>query len=233
MSGSEKNADESDGGPVSMIDANALADLIGGTIASTDSPEVKRGTLLHGLSDLLGADGWAVLSSHLEDDESGMPRIPVDYRTELVSLLPGRKLLPDLSTHPPGTILWSRRSLRRGEAGYICLVRKEGGAPFSLREKRLFRIFVEEVPWLYEPVIELPPVHPVSEMPPRRRLIFDLLGQGLDRKAIAGRLAISVHTVSDHQKTLYRELGINSQITLMQHYRSSIRVSHENADIPE
>lgn len=228
---SANEVEESGLEPVSSIDADALVDLIGRTIALTDPLEVKRAILLRGLSNLLGADAWAVVSSREGGGESG-GRIPEDYRMEIRSSFPEEEAFPSLSGHSTRHLLWSMKPLMNGTTGYICLVRQGDQAPFSARETRLFKILVEEVPWLYGAIAEAHPVNPIPEMPPRRRIIFDLLRMGLDRKQIADRLGISVNTVSDHQKILYRDLGIRTQVTLMQQYRFSTPQPNEKK-IPE
>lgn len=55
------------------------------------------------------------------------------------------------------------------------------------------------------------PAEDVPVLTPREREILGLLGEGLSNKAIARRLAISVHTVKFHMEALFTKLEATSR----------------------
>ncbi len=55
----------------------------------------------------------------------------------------------------------------------------------------------------------------VSELTVREMQIVRLLAQGLIVKEVANQLHISVRTVETHKLHVYRKLGINNQIELL------------------
>lgn len=63
----------------------------------------------------------------------------------------------------------------------------------------------------------------LDELSSREREVLALLGQGKQRKEIARELNLSVHTVSDHIKAVYRKLNISSrqEAVLLHQYLNS------------
>ncbi len=57
----------------------------------------------------------------------------------------------------------------------------------------------------------LNPVAPVQQLSPREIEVLAMLAEGLGNKAIAGRLAISEHTVKTHVGTIFAKLGVSSR----------------------
>jgi len=56
---------------------------------------------------------------------------------------------------------------------------------------------------------------PRADLPPRLRRVLDRLLHGESEKEIAARLGLSVHTVHEYTKQLYRRLGVSSRAHLM------------------
>lgn len=56
-------------------------------------------------------------------------------------------------------------------------------------------------------------------LPPRESEILALQSAGLSYKAIADRLQISVHTVSNHLYTIHQKLGVHSGIEAINRIR--------------
>jgi len=67
------------------------------------------------------------------------------------------------------------------------------------------------------------PERPVAGVPgfsPRESDIIDALIRGERVAAIASAFSISTHTVRNHLKSIYRKLGVHSQIELLGHLRA-------------
>ena len=64
-----------------------------------------------------------------------------------------------------------------------------------------------------------PPLDIASILTPREREIAQLVARGLSRKSIAHRCGISMNTVSDYAKSVYRKLGVNNRVQLAQRMR--------------
>jgi DNA-binding CsgD family transcriptional regulator len=50
---------------------------------------------------------------------------------------------------------------------------------------------------------------------PREHEIVNLLAEGLDTRALTGRLYISRHTLQDHLKSIFRKTGVRSRLKLV------------------
>lgn len=64
-------------------------------------------------------------------------------------------------------------------------------------------------PALLAPEAE-PPVS--GRLSPREQEILDLMGRGFDARSISRRLHLSLHTTRGYMKSLYRKLGVHSQL---------------------
>ena len=53
---------------------------------------------------------------------------------------------------------------------------------------------------------------PLTQLSPREREVLDLLGRGLDSKAIARELGVSYHTAREHAQRVIEKLGARSRI---------------------
>lgn len=53
---------------------------------------------------------------------------------------------------------------------------------------------------------------PTEELTSREKQVLTHIAQGLQRKEIARELNLSVHTVSDHTKVIYRKLKVSSKV---------------------
>jgi DNA-binding CsgD family transcriptional regulator len=114
-----------------------------------------------------------------------------------------------------GPVLMSTRPLGNGAGSSIAIYRSFGAAHFSERESRMAHIVLTEVPWLHELGWPDDRGATVPKLYPQQRIVLNLLLEGLDRKTIADRLGISIHTVSGYCKEIYRHFNVNSQAILM------------------
>ena len=89
--------------------------------------------------------------------------------------------------------------------------RRVGREPFGPRERALVHVVVGEVDWLHRAGSALPAAGIVPGLSPRRREVLWLLLGGDGTKQIAAKLGLSVHTVGDHLKALYRHFAVASR----------------------
>jgi DNA-binding CsgD family transcriptional regulator len=90
-------------------------------------------------------------------------------------------------------------------------------SPFGPREVRLAHIVFSEVPWLHEavPAETGVSVHPIS---PRLQTVLTLLIDGQVPKEIARELELSVHTIRDYIKNIYRHFEVSGREELMRRF---------------
>ncbi len=97
----------------------------------------------------------------------------------------------------------------------IGIYRPVGAPMFTERETRIAHILLSEVPLLHEAGMPHSVARPILQLPPRCRLIINLLVRGQTRKDIASHLGISVHTVSVHVKKIFHHFSVHSQSELI------------------
>jgi DNA-binding CsgD family transcriptional regulator len=79
------------------------------------------------------------------------------------------------------------------------------------RDRAMIRFAAGEIQWLVRRGhLVLPPAAP-PELPPRLRQVLDLLLPGRNPKGIASDLGLSVWTVRDHIKRVYRHFGVSGR----------------------
>jgi len=54
--------------------------------------------------------------------------------------------------------------------------------------------------------------HFTSSLTPKQKEICDLIKEGLSNKAMAFRLSVSPHTISNHLKEIYKRLGTKIEL---------------------
>ena len=98
---------------------------------------------------------------------------------------------------------------------FVNLLRPEGDAPFSERDRDCFHLAMKRVRGLLG--VKLMPFG-VSTPPgitPRRRQVMALLLRGYAEKQVAAELGLSVNTVHTHVKRLHAQLGAHSRTELL------------------
>jgi len=117
-----------------------------------------------------------------------------------------------------GPVMLSMRPLDEESGSSIAIYRRADAPPFTERQARMAHIILTEVPWLH--LMGWPEDRGVTvpQLSRRPRIVLNLLLEGLDRKTIADRLDLSVHTVNDYCKEVYRHFGVNSQAALMSRF---------------
>ncbi|MDF1814083.1 MAG: LuxR C-terminal-related transcriptional regulator [Verrucomicrobiales bacterium] len=85
--------------------------------------------------------------------------------------------------------------------------------PFDESKSTTVKLLLERLPWLLAALTERGQIS--RDLPPRLVYVFKLLVQGLDRKSIAEHLDLSIHTVGDYTKEIYRHYEVHSQTELV------------------
>jgi DNA-binding CsgD family transcriptional regulator len=118
-----------------------------------------------------------------------------------------------------GPILFSIRPIPGHGISVIGFYRPVSAPAFTAREARIAHVVLTEVGWLHEAGLPHAPARSVPLLPPRCRLILNQLVRGRPRKEIAGDLGLSVHTVNDYLKQIFRHFGVHSQAELIARFR--------------
>ena len=108
-----------------------------------------------------------------------------------------------------------------GEGTSVAAFYRPVGAPaFTPREARIAHIVLTGVPWLHEQSRPHATATEIPKLPPRCRLILNQLVTGRARKEIAADLELSLHTVNDYIKRIFRHFGVHSQTQLVARLRN-------------
>jgi DNA-binding CsgD family transcriptional regulator len=107
------------------------------------------------------------------------------------------------------------RDLGGGRADGAGLFRAWGEPPFTDEDRELTRLFYLEVLSRFAL-----PEHglEVVRLSPRERQMLTALLSGQRRKEIAADLGLSLHTVNEYVRSLYRRLGVSGLPELYQRY---------------
>jgi DNA-binding CsgD family transcriptional regulator len=141
--------------------------------------------------DMVSDDGWYD-SSHFK-----MYRKPLDIDEFIYSVFP----------------------LAEGMISAVGLHRKVGRPAFDARERKLAHIMVSEVEWLHRAGVPNDPGDGAPELSPRLRMVFGLLLEGWTRKQMAEHLGLSVNTIAEYTKAVYRHFNVKGQKPLIQRFR--------------
>ena len=118
-----------------------------------------------------------------------------------------------------GSSLVSVHPLSNGRYSIIAFYRRLGGDSFTKQQRNLIHLIFSELDWLHR---EGWPDDVVSEIPKlssKQRIVLSHLLEGMERKEIANRMNISIHSVGDYLKALYRFFGVNSHAQLLRKFR--------------
>jgi DNA-binding CsgD family transcriptional regulator len=109
--------------------------------------------------------------------------------------------------------LYSKRSAQREGCVYGLVVnRASNDRPFTEEDRNLVHLFQLEAEWLHR----LGESHDVGDLlSPRARETLRHLLTGASEKAIAAAMGLSVHTVHDYVKRLYRHFHVGSRAELL------------------
>ncbi len=190
-------------------------------LITATSPTVRAGlgALLAGHANLtlLEAPGRPGLLADLAET--------VEADVVLLALEPGELLPlplglpPDLAGREPAVVVlgddmaegWIPRALRAGARG--ALPRTATGEQIAAAVTAAAAGLVVQ-PAALSPALARPTLNPIAPAPPltpREVEVLAMLAEGLANKAIAGRLAISEHTVKTHVAAIFGKLGVSTR----------------------
>lgn len=103
----------------------------------------------------------------------------------------------------------------------IGLNRRDGKPPFAARELTIAHLMLGQIPWLHQAPADVEAnTDDLLDLPRRQREVLMHLLSGSSAKEIAERLSLSVHTVSDYTKSLYRRFNVRSRPELLRKFMS-------------
>ncbi len=130
--------------------------------------------------------------------------------------------LPLLVVSMHDEMIYAERALRAGARGYI--MKQEGGQKFltAIRQVLAGRVYVSEKmsARILENFSGAPAQNsgsPVKGLSDREFEVFQLIGEGIGTRDIAGRLHLSVKTVEVHRANIKEKLGLATATELV-HY---------------
>lgn len=115
-------------------------------------------------------------------------------------------------------IILSARKLNQECVSIIALYRRASDVMFNERERKIAHILLSEVPWMHAAGWPEDFGGRTPMLSRTRRLILNLLLEGRSRKMVADQLGLSIHTVSDYVKDIYRNFGVQSHAELMRRF---------------
>lgn len=96
----------------------------------------------------------------------------------------------------------------------LTFFRELGKPDFSSDERDFVELLLSSVVWMQPQVSESISPQAFVGLTHRQRTVMLFLLDGLSRKEIAAQLGVSLHTVNDHCKELYRRFEVNSATEL-------------------
>lgn len=108
-----------------------------------------------------------------------------------------------------------------GDYGLFTLSRRRGSPPFTERDRAIIHSLLSHAPWVHQLDSEMSRhADPLLRLTRRERQILRLSMVGHGRKKIADLLGVTLYTVTDHFKSMYRKLGVRSQGELLSKFIS-------------
>lgn len=106
--------------------------------------------------------------------------------------------------------LGSHWRLPDGTVEGMGFMRAAGDAPFDDEDRAVLHLVHLGVGRLFQPVFARR-----RRLPPRARATLDAMLTGASDKEIAAELGITVHTVRDYVKMIFRDLGVSSRAQVL------------------
>jgi len=97
-----------------------------------------------------------------------------------------------------------------------------GEKPFTERDVAVSKLLMGELGWLHKTGRLDSPVAGTDKLPPRLKQVLQLILKGKPPKEIARTLGLSLATVRDYIKAIYRRFGVNGRDELMARFLRTI-----------
>jgi DNA-binding CsgD family transcriptional regulator len=137
------------------------------------------------------------------------------------------------SKAPPVRNIVFRHQLSSTSYAIVVFERTGSNAAPTDRELSIVRLALEEYPWLEQSQPAVESDGGAARLPLRQRETLNLLVEGRSRKEIADELGISIHTVGDYTKALYKHFKVQSQAQLISLFiRSNPGAPSQHAPVP-
>jgi DNA-binding CsgD family transcriptional regulator len=107
----------------------------------------------------------------------------------------------------------------------VAMHRVRDRRPFTEREKLLVHSVLMAMPWFHSVGVADQSSGRLVDLSSRERMFLDLLMDDLSPRELAKCLGLSVHTVNDYTKTLYRRMGVNSRPELVARFSKLVDLS--------
>jgi len=171
-----------------------------------EHPDRWRGHVLERLGEILDADDASAVCIELPESAGTVKgNSPAALDATMVGRSTPRHRIVSITQLPESS-----------SVSVLAFTRDEDREPFGTRERRLLKIFHQELARLWvTPVLGVLPQALRDELSPRLREILAMLMRGVDEKRIAYDLGRSRHTIHNHVRILYRRLGVKSRAELL------------------
>ncbi len=160
----------------------------------------------------------APLASEMAGKETQITRRREDYDPD--DLFPQSDASAIFSNANVDAPLLTFRPIQNGCVSGIGFYRPFSSERFSTREAQIAHIILSEVNWLHEQGWPWSSAAQLPHLTLRCRLVLNLLLEGLSRKQVADQMEISIHTVSDYAKQIYKYFQVNSHAELVAKFRT-------------
>jgi DNA-binding CsgD family transcriptional regulator len=87
--------------------------------------------------------------------------------------------------------------------------------PYGKRERAIVHAMFQQIDWMHRSVVQVAALVSATDLSQREREVLMRVLAGESRKTIAATLHVSLHTVADHLKQIYRKLGVKTGAGLM------------------
>jgi DNA-binding CsgD family transcriptional regulator len=142
----------------------------------------------------------------------------LDQRIDPVGRFSARDVDPWWLAADVAPLILSAQPLNDECVSLIGLYRHAHRPLFSERENRMAHILLTEVPWLHATSWQDNGGGHAPSLSRSRRLVLNLLLEGHSRKMVADQLNLSIHTVGDYVKDIYRTFGVQSHAELIRRF---------------